>query len=199
MYDTQTINVYNSVLENNEPFPTHFFTFGTYKQKITDIMKYLLKEKLNINTYEEAKAIMNYDFCEKYHLLPLAKYCEIPEMLDDEFYHLAWFVFPENKMSDDELTIKVYKDVLDGKRKNFPSKYFTKSANPEHRANVCFRYLCNDILGLKTKEDILKSFGRSSGIKILTQYKLKIILNTVYPSLSQLLMGSYPNIFDAEE
>lgn len=198
-YDPQTIEVYKNVLEKNEPFPAHFFTFGTQKQKASDIIKYLLLEKLQIKDYEEAKKVMDRKFCEKYHLTSLLKFNEIPEMLDDECYHLAWYAFPDKVMTADELTLKTYQDVLDGKRKNFPSKYFTKAADPEHMANLCFKYLCEEVLKLKTKQDILKVFGYSSGIKVITQYKLKIVLNTVYPSLSQLLVSTYPDIFSAEE
>lgn len=192
---SEAIEVYKNVLERDENFPAHFFTFGTQKQKITEIIRYLLLDKLNITSYEEAQRVMRGDFMHKYKLEQICELMPVAEMLPDECYHLAWIVFPESKMTNDELTLKVYKDILAGRRAKFPSKYFVKAIDPEHKASLCFKYLCEEVLHLKSDTEILKIFGRSSGIKVLTQYKLKIVLNTVYPSLSHLLVGTYPNIF----
>lgn len=190
------IATYEKVL-NGEPWPKKYFTFVTTDIKITTIMTYILN-KLNINSYEKAKQIMDTQFIEKYKLEEVAKNAKkIPEMLPDEYWNLAWYVFPDRAMSEDELIIKTYDDVLDGKRKNFPSKYFSNDDKSEHKAQVCFRHLCEDVLGY-SKDEILKHFDTSSGIKILGQYKLRIILTVVYASLPQLLLAAYPDIHKQE-
>lgn len=56
-------------------------------------------------------------------------------MNDGEFFYLLWYVFPDKRPGDDELIIKVYRDVLSGKRKNFPRGYFLKNSQVEHRAD----------------------------------------------------------------
>lgn len=134
-------------------------------------------------------------FIKQYKLEEIAKRVKVPEMLPGEYYHLAWYVWPEYKMSADELTLKVYHDLLAGKRKTFPNKYFCKSIDPEHKASLCFDYLCREVLKLDDA-GILKTFGTSSGIQILTKYKLKIALNIVFDSLPQMLLATYPHIYD---
>ena len=58
---SEAIEVYKNVLERDENFPAHFFTFGTQKQKITEIIRYLLLDKLNMTSYEEE------DFYEEFY------------------------------------------------------------------------------------------------------------------------------------
>lgn len=188
------VQEYRDVLDGKKAWDKFFFQ-SSAQQKAKDIMTYLLKDVLSLRSYEEAKPLLNAEFVSKYCLTPIAKLTPMPEMLPDEFYYLAWYVWPEHEMSADELTLKAYKDVLSGKRKTFPSKYFAKSIDPEHRAVVCFRYLCEEVLGLHGKDAILSVFGNSSGIKVLIQYKLKIVLNIVFPSLSHLLYAAYPDVF----
>ena len=54
-----------------------------------------------------------------------------------------------------------------------------------------------EFLGLE--EETVKAFSHSNGIKILAKYKLKIVLNHVYASLSDMMYHVYPNLCDKLE
>lgn len=122
-----------------------------------------------------------------------------PEMQDGEFFYLLWYVFPEERIPQDELTIKVYDEVLDGRRRVFPRGYFVKCGDVERKARICFKHLCEDVLKLD-REGICRTFCNSNGIKVLQKYKLKIILDIVYESLFHLVNATYPEyISDLEK
>lgn len=80
-----------------------------------------------------------------------------------------------------------------GNRKNFPRGYFLKNSQVEHRAIVCFRYLCEKVLKLDA-EGICRTFTKTYGIKTLSKYKLKMLIDIVYESLFHLMNAAYPEL-----
>lgn len=185
--------VYEEVL-SGEPWPEGFWASQTCSRRVTEILKYLFLDKLKIEQYEAAKEILTADFIDEYELSILVDKAERPpEMNDGEFFYLLWYIFPDKRPPEKELIIKVYKEVLSGKRRGFPRGYFLKNSQVEYRAVVCFRYLCEEILKLD-REGICKTFTTSYSIKLLTKYKLKIILDFVYESLFHLMDAAYPEL-----
>lgn len=183
--------IYEEVL-NGEAWPADFWTPTTCNRKATEILKYLFLDKLNIEQYEAAKAVLTADFIIEYELSVIVEKVERPpEMNDGEFFYLLWFVFPKERPTDDELIIKAYSELLEGKRKSFPRGYFLKNSEVEHRAIVCFRYLCEEVLKLD-RDGICKTFTSSHGIKVLSKYKLKMLIDIVYESLFHLMNAAYP-------
>lgn len=189
----ENIEIYKEMLETNR-WEAGFFNNNNIT-KIKDIMEYVLKDVAKADTYEKACEILTPEFIQEHKIEKLFKLYKVPEMLPNEYYYMAWLVFPEHKPSDKELIIKTYKDVIEGRRKLFPSKYFINGRDPEFRAKVCFDYLCKEILKLD-KEGIIATFGNSGGIKVLGQYKLKMIVDVVFESLGDLLSATYPRIYD---
>ena len=185
--------VYEEVL-SGRPWPEGFWMPTTNSRRITEILRYLFLDKLKMKEYEVAKAALTADFINEYELSVLVEKAERPpEMNDGELFYLLWYVFPDKRPSDDELIIKVYRDVLSGKRKNFPRGYFLKNSQVEHRAIVCFRYLCEEVLKLDS-EGICRTFTKTYGIKTLSKYKLKMLVDIVYESLFHLMNAAYPEL-----
>ncbi len=183
--------VYAEVL-SGEPWPSGFWAPTNISRRIAEILNYVIKGILKIEEYEAAKAIFTADFIDEYELSKLVEKAERPpEMQDGEFFYLLWYIFPEKRMTQDELTLKVYNEVLAGKRKTFPRGYFVKMGDVERKAQVCFKYLCENILKLDA-DGICMTFSRSEGIKVLQKYKLKIVLDVVYESLFRLVLATYP-------
>ena len=191
----ETREAYLDVLEGN-PWPKHFFTPTTKDRRIKEVLS-IAFENANITSAEEAFKVVNKDFVEEHKLeLVIKTYGKVPEMLPDCYDYLVWIIYPESKPGFEELVLKVYSDVLECRRKTFPTGYFTNGADIEQKAQICFKYLCEEILKLDKKQ-ILETFGNSKGIKVLQQYKLKILVDIVYESLSQLLLSTYPDIYDS--
>ena len=189
----ESVVVYEEVL-SGEPWPDGFWSPMTSSRRVTEILRYLFLDKLKIEQYEVAKELLTADFIDEYELSILVDKAERPpEMNDGEFFYLLWNVFPEERPSDDELIIKVYTEVLSGRRKGFPRGYFLKNSQVEHRAVVCFRYLCEEVLKLDS-EGICETFTMTYSIKILSKYKLKMLVDIVFDSLFHLMSAAYPEL-----
>lgn len=191
----ETREIYTEVLEGGS-WPKNFFTPTTKDRRIKEVLT-IAFENAGITDAETGFSKVNKDFIEEHKLEMIIKtYGKVPEMLPDCYDYLVWIIFPESKPDFETMVLKVYSDVLECRRKTFPTGYFTNGADIEQKAKICFKHLCEDILKYNKKE-ILAAFGNSKGIKVLQQYKLKILVDIVYESLSQLLLSTYPDIYDS--
>lgn len=182
----ESVIIYERVLKG-ERWPAKYVGTETSKGRAVEILRYLIFEKLGINDFEEAKRVFTKEFVQKNKLTQIIKpFHKPPELLPEEYDHILWLLFPERKKGKRALIVKVYSEVLSGRRKNFPRGYFTDAADGRFRAEVCIKHLCQRILHF-SGDRIAMEFSHSNGIKTLARYKLKIVLNHVYFSLSDML------------
>ena len=192
--NSEIVELYKETVEKRRSWPRNFFRIFAKERILAEITDYLFNIN-DVKTYEDAELLLTDDFAQANRLNELVKKTyRPPEMLPNEYIFLAWYAFPEARPAQDELTIKVFQDILSGKRKSFPTNYFVHGADVEHKAVVCFRYLCTDVLKLDEK-GIIETFGNSYGIQVLLKYRLKIVLDVLYDSLPHLLMTAYPNLY----
>jgi hypothetical protein len=192
----EVVMVYEKLLNGKAKALSQFF-FQPHKmeERIKILIKYIIEEKMLV-TPEEATTKLTMDVMNQYKIKGILKYIPCPdEYGPEDLAYVVYYAYPElPQPSCEELAIKVYNQVLEGKRKNFPKNYFINSIYGDTRAKTCFKYLCEDILKYD-KNAILEHFGTSEGLTILSQYKLKIIMNMVYSSTTDLLENVYPGIF----
>ena len=189
----ESIIIYERVLKG-ERWPPQYIGTVTTVDRSRSILRYLFLEKLKIKDFDYAKKIVNWDFIRKHKLAAVIKNIEKPpELLRSEYDHILWEVYPERRKGKTALILKVYSDVLSGRRKSFPRGYFTDAKEGRRRADVCVKHLCRKILHYST-ERIAKEFSHSNGIKILAKYKLKILLSSAYFSLSDMMYQVYPHL-----
>lgn len=189
----EAVIIYERVL-NGERWPYKYIGTITTKERTTEILRYLFFEKLGIRDYEEAKAVLDRTFIKDYKLFPVIRSIpKPPELLPNEYDHVLWLIFPERKKGEHALVLKVYSEVLSGKRKHFPHGYFTDAQNGRYRAEICVKHMCRKLLHY-SGDRIAREFCDSSGIKTLAKYKLKILLNHVYFSLSDMMYEIYPQL-----
>ena len=189
----EAVIIYERVL-NGERWPYKYIGTITTKERTTEILRYLFFEKLGIKDYEEAKAVLDRTFIKVYKLFPVIRSIpKPPELLPNEYDHVLWLIFPERKKGEHALVLKVYSEVLSGKRKHFPHGYFTDAQNGRYRAEICVKHMCRKLLHY-SGDRIAREFCDSSGIKTLAKYKLKILLNHVYFSLSDMMYEIYPQL-----
>lgn len=189
----EAVIIYERVL-NGERWPYKYIGTITTKERTTEILRYLFFEKLGIKDYEEAKAVLDRTFIKDYKLFPVIRSIpKPPELLPNEYDHVLWLIFPERKKGEHALVLKVYSEVLSGKRKHFPHGYFTDAQNGRYRAEICVKHMCRKLLHY-SGDRIAREFCDSSGIKTLAKYKLKILLNHVYFSLSDMMYEIYPQL-----
>lgn len=189
----ESVIVYERVLKG-ERWPQKYIGTATSSERSREILRYLFFEKLGIRDFESAKQILNWEFIKKYKLSSVIKRIEKPsELLPNEYDHVLWELFPERRKGKTALILKVYSEVLSGKRRSFPRGYFTDAKDGKRRAEVCVKHLCKKILHYST-DKIAREFSHSNGIKTLAKYKLKIVLSSAYLSLSDMMYQVYPNL-----
>lgn len=195
---TETIQIYLDVLNGEgENYPKKFFSEGTKKQKAKEIISYIL-EKEAILSNERAKEVLTQEYVESHKLLTVAKVIDrVPELLPTDYSDLYWFIYPEQKPSQEDLIKQLVLDIANERRKGFPTKYFY-GAGAKDRAQLAFRYLCEDVLDYDMKQ-IFDVFSRSEGVKVFAKYKFKVILQCVYPSTTQLMFAAYPDILEYQD
>lgn len=192
------IKEYEKVLSGeNKVFSSYFFQKQHKKERLIIIIKYLVEKKLKV-TPEKALNLIDYNLLNEYKLTVLIKMVDKPiEFKKEDYKYIIFFAYPSLYNSNQEqIILDVYKEVLNGERKNFPRGYFNDGLLGEKRAVICFKYLIENILNydlIKIEEIFLKS-----NINVVTElmktYKLSI-LNNVFISYNDLLRCAYPEIF----
>lgn len=192
-----TIYTYRKILNREiKTFSPYFFELRYRKKRICELVRYLVEEILNI-TPEEALTQVNKKVLKKYKLDCLLKYVEKPIELDkDDCSHLIIYAYKGRvpEPTPEELTIRLYKQVLAGEMKNFPKNYFLDGLKGEEKVKYCVKYLCYEVLKLK-KEEIPKKLTA----EVLKEYKLKIVLNVLYLSMYDLITSVFPGEFTGKD
>lgn len=191
----ETISVYERLLNGKAKALSQFFFQPSHvAERIQILIKYVIEEKMKI-TPEEAVDKLTLDVLNEYKLKSILKYIKKPDEYDeDNLAYVVYYAYPNlPQPSNEELAIRTYKEVLDGKRKNFPKNYFIDGNYGELRAICCFKYLCEDLLKFDSNE-IYETFSNSKCFELLSKYKLKIIMNVVFSSTTDLLETVYPDI-----
>ena len=190
----ESVIIYERVL-NGERWPTQYVGTATSSERTAEILRYLFFDLLEIRDFETAKAVADAEFFKKYKLDQVIARMEKPvELLPEEYDHVLWILFPDRKRGRRSLTIKVYSEVLAGKRRTFPRGFFTDPQNGKYRADVCVTHLCRRVLHL-SGDRIAKEFAHSNGIKTLAKFKVRIVLNSVYTSLSDMIYPVFPQYY----
>lgn len=193
----EVIMVYEKLLNGKaKALSQFFFQTGKTETRIKILLQYVIEQKMGI-TPEEAVKQLTMDVMTEYKIKGVLKYIPCPdEYGPNDLAYVVYYAYPDlPQPSCEELAIKVYNQVLSGERKNFPKNYFISSSYGDRRALTCFRYLCEEVLKYDKKQ-IVEHFGTSEGLTILSQYKLKIIMNMVFSSTTDLLENAYPGIFN---
>lgn len=186
------IFTYNQLLAGElKTFSPYFFNKKYRKKRITNLIMYLVEQKLKI-TPEEALTQVKKSTIKQYKLTSILKYIEKPvELEDNDLSYVIYYAYPElEPPTQKELSISYYKKVLNNEKRNFPKNYFSDGLKGEERAKYCVQYLCEEVLKLE-KKDIPEELT----VEVLTKYKLKILLTAIYFSMHDLIINVYPNEF----
>ena len=187
----ESVVIYERVLKG-ERWPKEYIGNQTSKGRSIEILGYVLKAKARVKSYEEAQKIFTKEFVKEYKLGRVIKpFYKPPELLPNEYDHILWLLWPDRIKGKHAMIIKVYGEVLSRTRRTFPRGYFTDASDGRYRAKVCIRHLCKKILHW-SGDRIAMEFSHSNGIKTLAKYRLRIVLNYVYTSLSDMMYEVYP-------
>ena len=186
---TYGVTIYKKMINGLiKDYPSTFFNREYRRERIRHILIYLFDHILKITPQEAIDTFGANEF--KKHYLYQMFYCidSFPEQNDTRiFTKLIRIAYPSVREENfQELTLWMYQQVLDGKRKKFPTNYF-EGAIGEKRAELCFRYACEVILMIP-KHDIPKLTRED-----LQKMKLRILLTLIYESMFDLITSAYPD------
>ena len=186
------IFMYNQILSGEiKNFNAYFFSSAYKRKRLINLIRYLIENKLEISP-EEAVKVLNKKTFEEYRLTSILKYIEKPPELEkNDFSYIVYYAYPElPHASQQELSIELYKKVLDNKKKSFPKNYFYDLDKGDERARYCLQYLQGKVLKLSIKE-----FYTILDPDLLKKYKLKILLNVSYLDINDLMNSVYGEQF----
>jgi len=177
--------------------PYEFEDVQYRKQKIQLVIRYAI-EKVKHWTPEQARAELSLQDVKDLRLHLIKEFVEPPiEAKPDDVYYLVEYAYPYlPRYSEEEKVLWVYKEVLEGKRRHFPTHYF-QTLKGEERAKICFDYMCKELLKVGSIHDIPAIFAKTeTAYAILRKYKLKILVDTLFFSPFDLVTEIYPQLAD---
>lgn len=186
------IFMYEKILSGEvKNFNAYFFSTAYKQKRLVTLVRYLIEKKLKISPQEAIEKLSKRVF-EQYKLTSVLKYIERPPELEkSDFSYVVYYAYPDiPHASQEELTIELYKKILNNTKKSFPKNYFYDGDKGEERAKYCIKYLQETILKINIKE-----FYRILDPDLLKKYKLKILLNVLYLDTNDLLNSVYGKEF----
>lgn len=152
--------------------------------KLTDeILKYVFEDYLGMSPTDVRDKLTP----EIVDLLKLKQFiqnripCPVELNQDTELQYIAWYLYPETKnASNEQLIIKVYLEILSGKRKKYP-KYFFDDIRGENRAKILLKTMINEFICPESIEELYELFANSKRIiPLLDKYGLRTPLNCIF-------------------
>lgn len=182
------IYMYEKILSGEiKNFNSYFFQSAYKKKRLTNLIKYLIEEKLKISP-QDALTKLSRNILEEYKLTVLLKYIKRPVELDkNDLSYIVFYAYPNIKRpTQKDLTLTLFKQILNNEKKSFPKNYFLDVEKGEERVRYCIEYIRQDILKID-----FKKFCQILNIELLKKYKLKILLSSIYMDEEDLLLSIY--------
>ncbi|WP_232699069.1 hypothetical protein [Brevibacillus daliensis] len=191
------IEKYKRILEGTQKrfSPYEFEDIQYRKKKIQLVIRFVVEQVKNWTPEQARKELSSSDIrILKLHLI--TEFIEPPiEAKPTDVYYIIDYAYPFlPRLTEKEKVLWVYEEVLQGKRRHFPLHYF-QSLLGEERAKVCFTYMCEELLKIKSVYELPKIFSRTDqAYQTLRTYKLKILVDTLYFSPFDLVTEIYPEL-----
>lgn len=172
------------LIGKKKTFSSYFFNSTPQKNE----KKALYVIKFAIDTYlgwtpEETVKMLTYEILELLKLESLTRYILFPPEMDarDDMYIITGKLYPNLvKIDSKEITLKVYKRVLEKDLYKFPKEYLSGDQKGKNRAIICFQYMLTQFTNFDSVKDMYAFFASSSGPKLLKKYRLNVACVSTY-------------------
>ena len=107
----------------------------------------------------------------------LMKYIQFPPEMSvrDDIFIVKGKLFPNLvPLNQKEITLKVYKRVLEKDLYKFPKEYLSGDTLGNYRAIICFQYMLTQIPPFTSTAEQYKFFASSKGPKLLKKFRLNV-------------------------
>lgn len=174
------LKAYDKVIGGDRKYPANLFKKDL--SLIKRVLQLIFSERLHW-THEQVRDCLTPAIVISEKLTPFIERIPCPqEILSDkgELYYIAWELYPETRnLSETQLIIKVWKDVLGGRRERFPKEFFDGNDGFK-RARILLLTMINEYMSFESKEELYEFFASSKGRKALRDYRLEGPLHSRY-------------------
>lgn len=194
---SKIVDRYKRILNGEQKrFSPYEFEDAQYrKQKVQLIVRYAI-ENVKKWTPEQARRELSLEDIKQLKLHLIREYIEPPiEAKAEDVYYFVEFAYPYlPRLTEKQRALWVYQEVLSGIRRHFPPAYF-QSVKGEERAKICVDYMCQHLLQLSDLRELPRLFSKTErAYSLLKQYKLKILVDTLYFSPFDMVTEMYPEL-----
>lgn len=178
MYRDVLFEYENILLGKKAGFSSYFFQGDADKneKKALYVIKFALRYYLKW-TPEMTCQYLTWKIIKCMKLDSLMKYIKFPPEMSarDDIFIVKGKLFPNIvKLNEKEITLKVYKRVLEKDLYKFPKEYLLGDTMGNYHALVCFGYMLTQIPPFESTADMYKFFASSRGPKLLKKYRLNV-------------------------
>lgn len=184
------------LLGKKNNFSSYFFSENQEKNeaKALFVIKFAIKNYLCWSP-QQAIDNLNWDIINFLKLDSVIKYISFPPEIDekDNMYILTGKLYPNLvKINSKEITLKVYKRVLEKDLYKFPKEYLSGDQQGKYRAIICFQYMLQQFTNFNSTQEMYKFFASSNGPKLLKKYRLNVASVSMFEHPVDFLHAALP-------
>lgn len=177
-------------------FSGYFFndTIEKNEAKALEVIRFAIKTYLGW-TPQEAINLLTWDIIRLMKLDLLTKYVVFPPEMDekDDMYIVTGKLYPRYvTVNSKEITLKVYKRVIEKDLYKFPKEYLSGDQQGKNRAIICFQYMLSQFTNFESVQEMYKYFASSNGPKLLKKYRLNVACVSTYEYPIDFLHAALP-------
>lgn len=153
-------------------------------------------------TPTQVRDCLTLEIAKRMKIVRLIKRVPCPLELDamNELYYVAWFLYPETRnISEKELILKAYSDILEGRIAKYPKDYFD-GGQGYMRSRVLFLHMIRSYKNFSNLDEMYAFFANDKKAKhLLAKYRLSAPLRDLYASPLEYLHEALPPVQKSEE
>lgn len=163
------------LLGNKKVFSNVFFT----GDKLLDndialsIIRYVVEYYLHWSP-QDTRNLFDSSVIKQYKLKTVYAKVIFPSELDKrtDYFYLAVLLYPNKvNITEGEITIRIFEDVMEGRMKRFPKNFFVGTKGNEKLA-LCLKHLLEVTSAFDDVTDIYKFINSKDGVRLLIDNKL---------------------------
>jgi len=176
---------------------SYYFSYGPNgNMKLAlQIMHYSFNTYLRWNA-EQLRDYLTLEVLERLKLRSLLRHIQFPPELDrkQDLFFIAWQLYPKTvHFTEQDLILRVYKDILSGKLQKYPKEFFTGRYGLL-RARVCLRYMIEQYLQFGSIPELYEYFASVQCQRTLRLHKLLVICRDLFDSPVEYLHQTLPRV-----
>lgn len=183
----------DTLIGKRKAISAFYFSYGKSENAklALQIMRYAFETYLKWSPLV-LRNYLSHDVLERLKLKSLLRFIPFPPELDakEDLFYIAWLIYPETiHYGKKDLTLRVYRNLLDKKIQKFPKEFFT-GRDGITRSQICLRYMIEQHLNLTSVKSLYEYFSTEECTKALRTYKLLTVCRDLYDSQMEYLHNS---------